>query len=108
MWARFFDAKSGLLWVSTVDPAASGVFARREHPFAHNTLAARFLAALAAAPGVAPAQRALYRTRARALLAALGTPSQFAAQGRLLGEYVLAVDEVGAMPWAPNSPPPTR
>ena len=109
MWTRFFDAKSGLLWVSTVDPAASGVFARREHSFSHNTLAARFLAALATAPGVAPAQRTLYKTRARALLAALATPNMLAAQGRVLGEYVLALDEVGALPWsAPGGVPISR
>jgi uncharacterized protein YyaL (SSP411 family) len=99
MWTRFFDAKSGLLWVSTVDPAASGVFARREHSFAHNTLAARFLAALAKLPGVRPAQSTVYRARARSLLAALATPGQLADQGRMLGEYVLALDEVGALPW---------
>lgn len=100
MWTRFFDAKTGLLWVSTIDPAASGVFSRREHPFSQNTLAARFLAELAAVPGVSEAQRNLYRTRARALLAALSVPSQLAAQGRLIGDYVLALEEVGALPWA--------
>lgn len=102
MWRHFFDAKNGLLWVGTADPAASGVFARREHPFSANTLAARFLAELAAVPGVSEPQRALYRTRARALLAALAVPSQLGAQGRLIGEYVLALDEAGVLPWAKN------
>ena len=105
MWTHFFDAKAGLLWVGTVDPAASGVFARREHSFWQNTLAARFLGELAAAPGVGAPQRVLYRTRARALLTTLSTPSELAGQGRLLGDYVLALDTVGLLPWSkPGAP----
>ncbi|HRI51785.1 MAG TPA: DUF255 domain-containing protein [Pseudomonadota bacterium] len=105
MWTHFFDAKAGLLWVGTVDPAASGVFARREHSFWQNTLAARFLGELAAAPGVGAPQRVLYRTQARALLTTLSIPSELAAQGRLLGDYVLALDTVGLLPWSkPGAP----
>jgi uncharacterized protein YyaL (SSP411 family) len=105
MWTHFYDAKAGLLWVGTVDPAASGVFARREHSFWQNTLAARFLGELAAAPGVGEPQRALYRTRARGILTALSTPSELAAQGRLIGEYVLALDTVGLLPWSKAGAP---
>jgi uncharacterized protein YyaL (SSP411 family) len=100
MWQHFYDAKSGLLWASTLDPSASGVFARREQPFAANVLAARFLAALAKSSTVSPAQRAVYRARAQGLLSALARPAALAAQGRMLGEYLLALDEVGALPWA--------
>lgn len=100
LWQRFYDAESGLLWVSTPDPGAAGVFARRERPFAHNVLAARALASLARRADVAEPNRRLYKKRALGLLAALATPERFSAQGRFLGEYLLALAEADALRWA--------
>jgi hypothetical protein len=100
LWRKLYDPASGLLWVSTPDPGAAGVFARREQPFAPNVLAARTLAALSRAPGTAEPNRRLYRQRALGILAALATPERLSAQGRFLGEYLLALDEAGALRWA--------
>lgn len=79
-----------LLWVHTPDAAAVGIFARREKPFAHNVLAARFLLSLG---------DAAEKQRARKILLALSLPATLDAQGRMLGEYLLALDEAGALRW---------
>ncbi|MFO0576778.1 MAG: DUF255 domain-containing protein [Polyangia bacterium] len=100
LWRTLYAPSSGLLWVSTNDPGAAGVFARREQPFAANVLVARALAALSRAAGVPEPSRRLYRQRALGLLAALATPERLSAQGRILGEYLLALDEAGALRWA--------
>ena len=100
LWRTMYDPSSGLLWISTNDPGAAGVFARREQPFAANVLVARALAALSRAAGVPEPSRRLYRQRALGLLAALATPERLSAQGRILGEYLLALDEAGALRWA--------
>lgn len=100
LWRTLYDPASGLLWVSTKDPGAAGVFARREQPFAANVLLARALAALSRAAGVPEPSRRLYRQRALGLLAALAAPERLSAQGRILGEYLLALDEAGALRWA--------
>lgn len=100
MWQRFHDPQSSLLWVSTIDPGAAGVFARRERPFGHNVLAARALLAVAALPGVTESNKQILKTRARAVLVALATPERLSSQGRVLGEYLLALAEAGLLRWA--------
>ena len=50
-----------LLWVHTPDAAAVGIFARREKPFAHNVLAARFLLSLGDAAEKQRARRFCWR-----------------------------------------------
>jgi uncharacterized protein YyaL (SSP411 family) len=88
------DSESAAFFAHTVDPDASGVFARRRRPFDHNVLAARFASALARVNGdVALRERAL-RT-----LAAISTPAALDEQGRMLGAYLLALDEAGVRPW---------
>jgi uncharacterized protein YyaL (SSP411 family) len=88
------DEATGAFWDRTPDPAAAGVFARRTRPFVHNVAAARFFAALARVTGdVAWKQRGL-RT-----LAAVCTPRAVDERGRMIGELVLALDELGAVPW---------
>lgn len=78
----------------TPDDNAAGVFTRRRHPFEHNVLAARFLAALAEVTG----DNAL-RERAQHVLMAIATPHAVEDQGRMLGAFASALDESGLYPW---------
>jgi hypothetical protein len=94
MLSDFSDGDLGALWASTPDPAAAGVFARREKPFPHNVMAARFLGALAKITG-----DKTHADRARSVLAAISSPRSLADRGRMVGEYLLALDEVGAFVW---------
>ncbi len=88
------DEATGAFWDRTPDPAAAGVFARRTRPFLHNVMAARFFAALGRITGD-PA----WNDRARRALAAVCTPRALDERGRMLGELLLALDEVGAVAW---------
>jgi uncharacterized protein len=85
-----FDATAGAYFGHDADPDAAGIFTARRHPFEQNVKMARFLDSLSDASG-----DELFRLRARALLAALTTPKALDAQGRLLGEYLLALREAG-------------
>ncbi len=84
-----------LLWASTKDPAAIGVFARRQQPFDANVQAARFLIGLGDATS---------RSRAARILAGLSTASRLADQGYVLGEYLLALDDLGSLRFRSTSP----
>jgi uncharacterized protein len=84
-----FDAQLGAYFAHDPDPDAAGVFAERRHPFEYNVRAARFLAALSDAT-----HDQTFRLRARTVLAAVSTPAGLDAQGRLLGEYLLALQDV--------------
>jgi uncharacterized protein len=85
-----FDATAGAYFGHDADPDAAGIFSARRHPFEHNVTMARFLSSLSDASGDES-----FRLRARTLLAALSTPQALDAQGRLLGEYLLALSEAG-------------
>jgi hypothetical protein len=91
----FADPATGALWAHTRDPAAAGVFARRAQPVAQNILAARFLAALAHLTG-----DTAFRDRGRKLLAAVATPRAIDGQGRMIGELLLALDDLGLVAWS--------
>jgi hypothetical protein len=86
------DAASGLYFAHTADPNAAGVFQKREHPFTHQIAAARLFAALARLT-----HEARYAARAKAILAAVSTPRALEERGRMLGDYLLALDEIGAL-----------
>ncbi|WP_050434584.1 thioredoxin domain-containing protein [Chondromyces crocatus] len=90
----FTDPGSGAWMASTPDPAAVGVFARQERPISPNALAARLQAALHRLTG-----DEAYRERGRRALAGLATPAALAAQGRMLGELLLAMDDLELYPW---------
>jgi hypothetical protein len=94
MLSDFSDGDLGALWANTPDPAAAGVFARREKPFVHNVMAARFLGTLAKVTG-----DKAHSDRGRRVLAAISSPRSLAERGRMVGEYLLALDEVGAFVW---------
>jgi uncharacterized protein len=84
----FFDEKAGGFWASNVDPSAIGVFAVRTKSFEDNVLALRFLARVAKhAPSDSP-RRLIART-----LRALATPDQIKERGRMLGDFLLALEE---------------
>jgi len=89
---NFVDAKSGGYFERTADENAAGVFAQRQRPFVHNVMCARFFANLS--PG-----EAIWRERARRILAAIATPRTFDDQGRMVGGYLLALDDAGAYSW---------
>jgi uncharacterized protein len=89
-----FDASVGAYFAHDPDPDAAGIFAERRHPFEYNVRAARFLAALADA--MHDGNDASFRSRARTVLAAVSTPVGLDTQGRLLGEYLLALRETAS------------
>ncbi len=86
----FLDPKTGAYFAHTDDPDAWGVFAERRQPFRHNVLAARFLSCLGRLTG-----QKSYEEAARRTLAAIATPAALDAQGRMLGSFLLALDEAG-------------
>ena len=90
--STFADAGSGLLYVSTADPAAVGVFARRPRPFAHNVLAARALLLVGRLAGDAG-----LRAQGLRVLQGLSTPEAIDNEGRATGEYLLALAEAGVL-----------
>ena len=94
MEKNFADPRSGALFESTEDANAAGVFGRRRIPFTNDVGAARAIAAL----GRLDHDPAM-RERARAVLAAVASPRALDAQGRWLGEFLLALDEVGSLAW---------
>ncbi|MDC3954811.1 DUF255 domain-containing protein [Polyangium jinanense] len=94
MEKTLLDEATGAYFAHTKDPSAVGVFARRERPFVSNTQAARFLAGLGRITG----DQAFF-TRAKRTLVAIGSPRGVAEQGRMVGEFLLALDEAGVFPW---------
>lgn len=90
---ELFDPSTGAFFGHSADPSAVGVFARRDRPFVYNVLAARFFGALHALVGES------WRERGQKTLAAISSPRSLAERGRLVGEYLLALDEVGAFAW---------
>lgn len=94
MLADFRDPESGALFANTVDPAAAGVFTRRERSLRFNALAARFLAGLSKLTGD-PA----WREAGAMALAAVASPAGVSDQGRQLGGFLLAVDDLGELRW---------
>jgi hypothetical protein len=91
------DGTTGAYFAHTPDPAAVGVFARRKQPLSHNAAAAEFLSTLARATG-----DEAFSKRAKRTLAAVATPRAVAEQGRMLGEFLLALDAAGLFPHAPH------
>ena len=82
MVANFGDA-NGLLFDSTADGDAVGVFSRRGHSFGANVVAARLLAAVGE------------KSRGQQLVAALSGTQRLDDEWAWLGEYLLAATELG-------------
>jgi len=88
---RFEDPAGGGFFAGTEDPAATGVFAERRKPFEENARAARFLIALSRRTGDAALAAAAERA-----LRAVGDPAAVRAQGRFVGDFLLALEEAAA------------
>jgi uncharacterized protein YyaL (SSP411 family) len=86
---------TGGFFASTPDPDAVGVFAARRKPFEDNIAAVRFLARLASIARDRNDTRAVERYRAAiaGTLRAVATPDAIKARGRVLGDFLLALEE---------------
>ncbi len=91
------DREHGGFFAHTRDPEAVGVFAERRKPIEENGLAARFLIELHRQTDHLPTQPTDAATAMRALRA-VSDPSQVAEQGRMLGQYALALAEATFTP----------
>jgi hypothetical protein len=85
----FADPGAGGFFESTVDPDAVGVFAVRRKPFEENVTAMRFLARVARARK----GDARVTTAIAGALRAVATPDGIKARGRVLGDFLLALEE---------------
>jgi hypothetical protein len=74
------------------------VFSTRRVPFEDNVVALRLLARLAR---VAPGEAAAYRARIDGVLRAIARPESIKAEGRMIGNFVLALDETKGLRGAP-------
>jgi uncharacterized protein len=92
--SNFEDITSGGYFEHTVDENAAGVFTHRQQPFVHNVMCVRFFIGLAKLNG-----EAIWRSRAQRILAAIATPHILDNQGRMVGDYLLALDDMGAYSW---------
>jgi uncharacterized protein YyaL (SSP411 family) len=86
------DKERGGFYAASVDPDAVGVFAVRRKPFEDNVVALRFLARLAREAPSAEDKARYSKTLARTL-AAISTPDEIKARGRVLGDFLLALEE---------------
>lgn len=84
----------GAFWAHTPDPDATGVFAVRRKPYLGNVYAARLFAALARLTG-----QARYRALAQETLAGIAKPMTLRDRGRMIGTFLIALDEAGALSW---------
>ncbi|MCA9690652.1 MAG: thioredoxin domain-containing protein, partial [Myxococcales bacterium] len=97
MLAALEDRARGGFFAHTADPEAVGVFAERRRPLRQNGDAARFLLEL---------HRLLdhtgdplpYEPAARRAVTAMSAPETVASWGRIVGEYLLAIEDLLASP----------
>jgi uncharacterized protein YyaL (SSP411 family) len=90
--ADLSDPATGALFGSTKDPDAVGVFAQRRVPFEDNVVAIRLLAKLATVGH--EERRAGYRALAERVLEGVSRPEDIHGRGRMIGDYLLAVEDV--------------
>jgi uncharacterized protein YyaL (SSP411 family) len=91
MIAELTDEDSGGMFASTKDPDAVGVFATRRVPFEDNVAAVRMLSHLARAVPAGSAKK--YSVAIDRLLRATSRPEDIKSRGRMIGDYLLALDE---------------
>ena len=92
---NFDDGHGGVLG-GTPDVHAAGVFAHPALSFSDAVAAARCHAALGRIH-----HDSAQTSRAREVLAAIATPRALSGAGRFVGDFLLALDEVGKYPWLP-------
>ncbi|MBX3189345.1 MAG: thioredoxin domain-containing protein [Labilithrix sp.] len=88
MIGELVDDDGGGMFASTADPDAVGVFATRRVPFEDNVTAVRMFSRLAR---VVPDAR--YGVAVDRILRAISTPEEIKGRGRMLGDYLLALEE---------------
>ena len=91
MIADLTDDDTGGMFASTKDPDAVGVFATRRVPFEDNVVAVRMLSRLARAVPAPAAKK--YSGAIDRLLRATSKPEDIKGRGRMIGDYLLALDE---------------
>lgn len=91
MVTELTDDDGGGLFAATKDPDAVGVFARRRVPFEENVAAVRMFVRLSRA--VLAADSPKYAIAIDRILRAISTPEEIKARGRMLGDYLLALEE---------------
>jgi uncharacterized protein YyaL (SSP411 family) len=96
MIGELVDDDGGGMFASTKDPDAVGVFATRRVPFEDNVMAVRMLSHLARA-SLQREEAARYRTAIDRILRAISTPEEIKGRGRMLGDYLLALEESRAV-----------
>lgn len=94
MLASLEDRDRGGFFAHTVDPDAFGVFAERRRPLEENGTAARFLALLHRHRDGDGTTQTPYLAAAERALTSLGTPEAVAAEGRIIGQFLLGLQEV--------------
>jgi hypothetical protein len=77
------DARGGGFYESSVDPDAVGVFAARKKPFEHNAMMIRVLSRLGDR----------YKKSIENALFAVATPETIKSRGRMIGDFILAIEE---------------
>ncbi len=88
------DPDDGGFWSHTPDPDAVGVFAQRRKPLEENGLAARALLRLHRYLDGDGTEDSPYLEPARRALAAVGDPRDVRREGRIVGTYLLALEEL--------------
>jgi uncharacterized protein YyaL (SSP411 family) len=86
------DPASGAYFGATKDGDAVGVFARRRVPFEDNVTAIRLLVKLARLGS--EERRPAYAAAAERVLAGIASPEEIRGRGRMIGDFLLAIDEV--------------
>ncbi len=86
------DPSTGALFGATRDPDAVGVFARRRVPFQENVMAIRLMAKLAEVG--TEGRRAERAALAERVLEGVSRPEEIAGRGRMIGDYLLAIEDV--------------
>lgn len=97
MLADLMDPQHGGFFAHTADPTAVGVFAERRKPVEENGLAARFLLELHRQLDHLTEEPAYGPAAVRALKA-VSDPAELKEQGRMLGQYALALAEASYTP----------
>ena len=92
MISELTDDAGGGLFGATKDPNAVGVFSARRIPFEDNVMALRMFARLARG-----STDPKYRTAIHRILRAISIPEEIKARGRMLGDYLLALEETRAV-----------
>jgi uncharacterized protein len=87
----------GGFFASSADPDAVGVFAVRRKPFEDNVTALRLLARLARLAPAGSGDRARYARAIAGTLRAIATPDEIKARGRVLGDFLLALEETSGV-----------